>query len=39
VTSSSSVAAGDVRHNIAWTFKAADRNSARIPGALPVMAK
>ena len=38
-TSSSSVAAGDVRQSIAFTFSAAVRNSARIPGSLPEMAK
>ncbi len=38
-TSSSSVAAGEVRQSIAFTFSAAVRNSARIPGSLPEMAK
>ena len=38
-TSSSSVAAGDVRQSMAFTFSAAVRNSARIPGSLPEMAK
>ena len=38
-TSSSSVAAGEVRQSIAFTFSAAVKNSARIPGSLPEMAK
>jgi hypothetical protein len=38
-TSSSSVAAGEVRQSIAFTFRAAVRNSARIPGSLPEIAK
>ena len=38
-TSSSSVAAGEVRHNMACWLSAAERNSARTPGALAVVAK
>jgi hypothetical protein len=38
-TSSSSVATGDVRQSIACWFSAAERNSARMPGALALMAK
>jgi len=39
VTPSSSVAAGDVRQSIACWLSAADSKSARMPGALPVLAK
>jgi hypothetical protein len=38
-TSSSSVAAGEVRQSIAWTFRPAASISARMPGPLAVMAK
>jgi hypothetical protein len=38
-TSSSSVAAGDVRQSIACWLSAAVRNSASTPGALPVLLK
>ena len=37
--SSSSVAAGDVRHSMAFTLSADARSSPRIPGPEPVMAK
>ena len=39
VTCSSSVAAGDVRHSIAFTFRAAAMVSPRMPGGEPVMPK
>src|SRR5262249_7796392 len=39
VTSSSAVAAGEVRHIIALTFNAAANISPRIPGAEPLIAK
>ena len=38
-SSSSSVADGDVRHNIPFTFRAAVSASPRIPGPDPVIAK
>jgi hypothetical protein len=38
-SSSSSVAAGDVRQSIAFTLSAAASSSARIPGSLPEIAK
>jgi hypothetical protein len=37
-SSSSSVAAGDVRQSMPFTFRAAMRNSARIPGSVAEMA-
>ena len=39
VTCSSSVAAGDVRHSMAFTFSAAAIISPRMPGGEPVMPK
>ena len=39
VSSSSSVAAGELRHTMAFTFTAAASISPRIPGADPEMAK
>ena len=39
VTSSSSVAAGPVRHNIAFELKAAESSSPRMPGADDELAK
>ena len=38
-TCSSSVAAGDVRHSIGFTFRAAEISSPRIPGGEPVIPK
>ena len=38
-SSSTSVAAGEVLQSMAFTFKAAMRSSARIPGSEPEMAK
>jgi hypothetical protein len=39
VTASSSVAAGDVRHSMAFTFSAAAMVSPRMPGGEPVIPK